>query len=362
MCPAESHIKETSDLMLAARLHAPGDLRVDSVPVSRLLESTNVLIKVDAVGICGSDLHTYRNARIGDSVVKSPFILCHEFSGIIEEIGAQAEGGAFELLVKGSRVAVDPAISCGRCEACINGNPNLCASVKFCGVYPENGCLCEKIVMPGRCCFQVPETFDSISAAMVEPLAVAIHAVDLAKARVGMSAAVIGSGPIGLLCLQVLRLAGAGPIFVDDLFRWRRDIAAKFGGVVSDNEQDDFSAFVLNHTKGVGVDLVIEAAWGGDAIRKAATIAKPGSNVIIVGIPDDDDFSLRHSLARRKGLTIKFCRRSKNCYPRAIKLIKEHQVDIRSLVSHRFKLIDAPLAFKKNAGYEDNVIKVMIDI
>ena len=173
--------------MFAARLHGPRDLRVEEVPLPGTGE---VLVRVKATGICGSDLHTYLDGRIGDTKLEAPLILGHEFAGIIEKTGV--------------RVAVDPAQPCHRCDLCERGHPNLCRRLHFCGLYPDDGSLAEFIRVPATSCFPVPDAIDDVSTAMLEPLGIALHATNLAKIRVGDRVAVLGAGPIGLLLIQTI--------------------------------------------------------------------------------------------------------------------------------------------------------------
>jgi L-iditol 2-dehydrogenase len=346
--------------MLAARLHGPGDLRVEEVPHPGPPGHGEVLLRVTATGICGSDLHSYQDGCIGDSVVKSPLILGHEFAGVVEEIGPDSVGGNFEPLRVGARVAVDPAQPCGRCEMCERGDPNLCRRLHFCGNYPDNGSLCQWMHMPARSCFPVPDSIDDESAALLEPLGVAIHAVDLGKIRVGDSVAILGAGAIGLLILQVVKLSGVGRVFISDKFSWRLQLAERFGGIPINCDSEDPVRRVLKETDGRGVDVVIEAAWGGEAITQAIELARPGGRVVLVGIPSEDRCAFKHSTARRKGLTIVFSRRMKHCYPRAIRLVEQGRVDLQSLITHRFLLERAAEAFALNAEYKDNVVKVIV--
>ncbi|HUK81189.1 MAG TPA: alcohol dehydrogenase catalytic domain-containing protein [Verrucomicrobiae bacterium] len=315
--------------MLAARLHGPRDLRVEEVAAPR---DSGALVRVMATGICGSDLHAYLDARIGDSGLKAPLILGHEFAGVIEETG--------------QRVAVDPAQPCGRCDLCQRGHPNLCRRLHFCGLFPDNGSLAEFIRVPAQTCFPVPDALSDEDAAMLEPLGVALQATDLAKIRVGDRVAVLGAGPIGLLLVQTARLAGASEVYVSDPLAWRAKFAGRFGA--------------QRLLAGVEVDVALEAAWGGDSIEQAIEITLPGGRVVLVGIPREDRCAFTHSIARRKGLTVLFSRRMKHAYPRAIQLAVTGRVDLRSFVTHRFPLRHAAEAFDVCANYRDNVIKAII--
>jgi L-iditol 2-dehydrogenase len=346
--------------MWAARLHGPSDLRVERVPHPGHPRPGEVLLKVRATGLCGSDLHSFLDGRIGDTVVESPLVLGHEFGAVIHAVGAGARDARHQPLGPGVRVAVDPAQPCGRCEQCEQGHPNLCPEVAFCGNHPYGGSLCEWIRMPGRCCFPVPDTLDDEAMAWLEPLGVALHTVDLAHLRVGHSVAVLGAGPIGLLILQLARRAGADPVYVADPLPWRRKWAERLGGVPVGGGGSEPVSEVAQSTGGRGVDVAIEAAWADSSVAQAADMTRPGGRLVVVGIASDDRLSLRASVARRKGLTLAFCRRMKHVYPRAIRLATGGGIVLRQLVSHRYPLAQAAAAFALNAAYEDRVMKVMI--
>jgi L-iditol 2-dehydrogenase len=347
--------------MLAARLHGPSDLRVEEVPHPGPPGPGQVLLRLKATGICGSDLHSYADARIGDTVVEGPLILGHEFAGVIEAVGPEARDGSFEPLQPGTRVAVDPAQPCGRCELCERGHPNLCRHLRFCGNYPEGGSLCEWMHRPARGCFPVPGTIDDAGAALLEPLGVALHAIDLGQIRLAESVAVLGAGPIGLLVLQLAKLAGAEPIFVSDKFPWRLRLAERYGGVPIDCQGEDPVERIRRETRSRGVDVAMEVAWGEETVAQAAEMARLGGRVVLVGIPSRDRLEMRHSTARRKGLTIFLSRRMKHVYPRAIGLAERQAVDLHGLITHRFPLAQAPEAFALNAAYRESVVKVIID-
>lgn len=353
---------ERSHTMTAARLHGPSDLRVETLAHPGPPGATQVLLKIQAMGVCGSDLHSYADARIGDTVVGAPFILGHEFSAVVEEVGAEALDGRLEPIHPGVRVAVDPAQPCGHCESCLKGHPNLCSHLRFSSNYPDGGCLCEWMLMPAHSCFPVPDAIDDVEAALLEPLGVAIHATDLARIRVSDSVAILGAGPIGLMILQIVKLAGAHPVYVSDKFTWRLALAEKLGGIPIPCDDEDQVSRVQRETHGRGVDVAIEAAWGGDSVSQACEMARLGGTVVLVGIPGDDRLSIKHSTARRKGLTILLCRRMKHVYPRAIDLTQRGAVDLKGLVSHRFPLARAAEAFAMNAAFRDGVVKTVIDV
>jgi L-iditol 2-dehydrogenase len=321
-----------------------------------------VLLRNKSIGICGSDLHTYLDARIGDTVLKGPLILGHEFGSIVEVVGEGAMDGFDQPLKAGTHVAVDPAQPCGHCEFCEKGNPNFCQNIHFCGTYPDQGALCDFMHMPARCCFPISKEMDFGEASLLESLGVALHAVDLAKISVGDTAAILGAGTIGLLILQVARLAGAGPIYISDKFPWRLKLAEKLGGIPINCESGEPVQTVIKSTKGRGVDVAIEAAWADASLQQAADMARLGGRMVIVGISSSDQLNIKHSTVRRKGLTIRLSRRMKHVYPRSLSLYQRGKVDLKSLISHRFALEKSAEAFAMNARYGEGVVKAVIDL
>jgi L-iditol 2-dehydrogenase len=279
----------------------------------------------------------------------------------VEAVGPQAFDGGHLPLAAGTRVAVDPAQPCGRCEWCDQGHPNLCHRLHFCGNYPDGGSLCEWMHMPARSCFPVPDAMDDTQAALIEPLGVALHAVDLARIRVGDTVAIIGAGAIGLMILQLVRMSGASAVFITDKFPWRLALAERWGARPILSDGSDPVGLVSRETRGRGVDVAIEAAWADHSIGQAVDMARLGGRVVLVGIPGDDQLAMKHSSARRKGLTIRLSRRMKHIHRRATGLILGGRVDLSTLVSHRFPLARAAEAFRLNAAYEDGVVKVVID-
>lgn len=351
--------------MLAARLHGPRDVRVEEVPAPAAPGPGEVLLRVGAVGICGSDLHTYTDARIGDTQVRSPLVLGHEFGGAVLAVGPDTTDALGAPLAPGQRVAVDPATPCRRCEMCEAGHPNLCCRLHFCGLWPDDGALQEQMIVKGHTCFPIPDALSDADAALLEPLGVALHAADLGKLKVARSVAVLGCGPIGLLIIKLARLSGAGPLYAFDCFPWRAAAALAWGATAAWTvDTGDPVGTVERETAGRGVDVVFEAAWADHSIAQAAEMARLGGRVVLVGIPSNDELKMRHSAARRKGLTIMMARRMKHTYPRAIRLAASHadRIALSALISHRLPLREANRAFALNAAYEDNVHKVIIDV
>jgi L-iditol 2-dehydrogenase len=349
-------------VMNAVRLHGPSDLQVEQVPCPPAPQTGQALIRIKAVGVCGSDLHTYQDGRIGDTVPDRPVILGHEFAGVVEAVGPEARDGEYRPLPVGTRVAVDPAQPCGHCDLCEQGHPNLCRHLHFAGLFPDDGALCQWICVPARTCFPLPEPLTFADGAMLEMLGIGIHATDLAKIRVGDSVAILGAGPIGLSILQMVKLSGADPIFVCEKLSWRLDLAKRYGATPIDCQKQDPVAAVMQATQGQGVDIAIEAAWADHSVQQAVDMLRLGGRLVQVGIPGNDRLELKHSVARRKGLTIRLCRRMKHTYPRAIRLATGNRVDLRSMVTHRFPLARTAEAFALNVAYKDRVVKIVIDV
>ena len=348
---------EKSPLMRASRLHGVRDLHLEKLP-RPTPGPGQVLLRVATVGVCGSDVHYYLHGRIGSQVVTAPIIMGHEFSAWVAELGP----GVGDLAV-GQLVSVEPGISCGKCEPCLQGHPNLCPNVRFCGTPPIDGVFAEYTVMPAENCFPLPAGFGPLEGAMLEPLGIAIHTVDLAHLQAGQTVAVLGAGPIGLLIAAVARAAGASRIIMTEPLAHRRRFALDYVADAALNpEEVDVVAEIQHLTGGRGVDVAFEAAGGSDTPQQAAAIARIGGKVIIAGIPSDDSMNMNASTVRRKGLTIKVVRRSKHTYPRAMRLVQAGMVDVKRLASHEFPLERIDEAFELVAGYRDGVLRAMIQI
>ena len=337
--------------MKSVRLYGAGDLRLhdEDWPVPGPGEA---LVKVTAVGVCGSDLHWFSESSIGDANLDHPLVMGHEFAGVVV---SSPPGG----LPSGTRVAVDPAIPCGACEFCLEGNPNFCERLRFAGHSIQDGALREAIAWPGHLLHPLPASLSDSDGALLEPLGVALHSVDLGHVRPGSAVGVYGCGPIGLLILQVARLAGAARLFATDPLPHRLAAAQALGAEVFPVEEGREAALILNATGGRGVNVAFEAAGEDAAVEVAIKTARPGARVVLAGIPTRDQTCFTASEARRKGLTLKLVRRMKHTYPRALALAAVGRVDLRSLVTHCFPLEASQEAFQLAARREG--IKVVIE-
>ncbi len=333
--------------MRVARLHGVADLRLSDEPVPVPGPGMS-LVKVTAVGICGSDLHWWAEAGIGDAVLDRPLVPGHEAAGVID-------GGPR----RGERVAIDPAITCGTCRSCRSGYRNLCTRIRFAGHGSQDGAMREYLAWPSELLHRLPDALTDADGAMLEPLGVAIHAADLGHLRLGGSAVVAGCGPIGLLLIQVLRAAGAAWVGAFDPLPYRREAAGRLGADLAADLAGAGVSADLRELTGDGVDVAFEMAGTDGGVQLAMAAARPGGRVVLGGIPGDDQTRFQASLARRKGLTIAMVRRMNETYPRAISLAAAGKIDLRSVVSHRFPLAQAQDAF--GAAATRNGLKIIVE-
>lgn len=319
--------------MQVLRLHGAGDVRLADEP-DPVPAPGEALVRVTAVGICGSDLHWYDESGIGEAVLDRPLVLGHEAAGVIVD-GPRA----------GERVAIDPQLPCGACETCSAGRGHLCPRVRFLGHSVTDGAMRELVAWPGKHLVPVPDAIDDVAAAMLEPLGVAMHALRLARLRPGGSVAVLGCGPIGLLLVQLARAAGAITIVATDRLPHRVEAARRLGAVAALVEGGAERALLLDATGGRGVDAAVEIAGEDDAIATAVALARPAGTVVVAGIPPGDLATIPASAARRKGLDLRFSRRMNRTYQQAIGLVEAGRVDVASIVSHHFTLGEYEAAF-----------------
>ncbi len=333
--------------MRSARLHGVGDLRVADEPVPAA-EPGSCLVRVTAVGICGSDLHWWGEGAIGDAKLSHPLVLGHEGAGVIA-------GGPRS----GERVAIDPAIPCETCRACRDGYRNLCYRLRFSGHGETDGMMREFMPWPAAQLHPLPDQVSDVDGAMLEPLGVAVHSVDLGHLPFGGTASVIGCGPIGLLLIQLLKVAGARRVLAVEPLAHRREAAARLGA----DEVVEPASLGLGEVGGLGglgeVDVAFEAAGGDDAVALAMASVRPGGRVVLAGIPGDDAIRFSASTARRKGLTIALVRRMNEVYPRAISLAARGVVDLGSVVTSRVGLGEVQEAFAD--GARRTGLKVVIE-
>ena len=321
----------------AARIHARRDVRVGREPVVAPGPG-EVLLRVTGVGLCGSDLHWFEEAGIGDAVLSRPLILGHEFGAVIAD-GPRA----------GQRVAVDPANNCGDCEPCIEGRENLCLAMRFAGHGTTDGALRTLMTWPERLLSPLPDAIGDDEAPLLEPLGVALHALDLGPVPPGGRAGVYGVGPIGLLLVQLLRARGVATIVATDKLSHRVAAAKSMGAtdafLVDGDAGPEFTPQRLM-ARQIPVDVAFEVSGSDAALSDAISAVRPGGRVVLVGIPAGDRTSFEAAVARRKELLLLECRRmAASDLPRAIELVAAGSIDLGSLITDRFPLARASEAF-----------------
>ena len=338
---------EPDEQIEVARLHAPRDVRLHREPAD-IGGPDEVRLHVTAVGLCGSDRHWYEEGSVGDARLTRPLVLGHEFAGVIAD-GERA----------GERVVADPAIVCRECAPCRAGQSNLCRSIRFAGHGTTDGALRSMMPWPSRLLQPLPDRISDDEAALLEPLGIALHALDLGRARAGGSAAVCGCGPIGLLLVGLLRVVGVATVVASDRLPHRVAAAAAMGAR-DDVEVAAGMPGITGPAEERQVDVAFEAAGDDDALADAIAAVRPGGRVVLVGIPPDDRTSFRAGLARQKGLSLMLCRRMRPLdLERAIRLAGDGTVDLAALISHRYPIAQAPEAFATLASQRG--LKVIVN-
>ena len=342
--------------MKVFRLVAPKKMLMLDEPQAPLVPG-HVRIGIDAVGVCGSDLHRFRGMVYENEDPDHKLILGHEFAATVIETGK-----GVTTLPEGTRVAVEAGIHCGSCEWCLKGMPNLCPDMRFCGVPPIDGALVENLVWPADLLYPLAENLTFDDGVMCEIFSIALHSIDLANMRPGQTAAVLGSGPIGASIVQALRrLSGATVIFATDILDYRCAFASENGAdFVMNAHKTDVVAGILDHTRGRGVDVIFECAGVNETIEQAIQLCTGGGKMIWVGIPEDDRTPFLVSPARRKGLTVRMVRRSNQHYHRTLSLLERGTLDARDFVTHHFPFTETEKAFHLADRYEDGVMKAII--
>ena len=345
--------------MRQAILTAPANFEIADAPAPEP-GAGEALVRVCAVGVCGSDLHMFKEGSIGGITIADaggPFVPGHECVGVVEDVGDAADGS-----LVGRRVFIEPAINCRTCRWCKSGKPNVCPHHTFLGLPPQQGCLCELMVHPARLCEPLPDEIDDDAAVLLEPLAIAVNSLDRVAPVEGGSVAVLGVGPIGLTHLMLLARAGAEPLIATDVLDYRLELAAKLGATHTFNPtRDDVVAEVSALTGGHGAEFIFECAGQPDTFAQMVEIAGPAGRVGVVGIPAADALAFKHSSARRKGLDILMIRRACLTFDRALDSALAHQLPLGQLASHHWPLGKSQQAFETAAYYRDGVIKAIIN-
>jgi L-iditol 2-dehydrogenase len=333
-------------------------MELREAPTPRRAGPHDVLLQVDTLGVCGSDIHYYRQGRIGPQVAPFPLILGHELAATVLEVGTEAKS-----LHSGQRVAVDPLVSCGECDQCRAGRKHTCRHQKFLGNPGQlPGALVEYLVMPAACCSPVPDSLNDDQAAVVEPLSIGVYAAQMAQLTPGARVGVVGSGPIGLCTLLAVRALTQAPVYVTDLVDERLAVARACGATWTGNPRREDVVAAIQRLEPLGLDAVFECAGEQDALDQGLNLLKPGGALLVIGIPEVDRVSFNINLLRRNELRILNVRRQNECVERAVELIASGRVDVRPLVTHHFRLEETARAFELVSARTDGVVKAIIRI
>lgn len=322
------------------------------------VKDNEVLVKLEYVGICGSDLHYYETGAIGNYVVKPPFVLGHEPGGIVVEVGKSVKN-----LKVGDKVALEPGKTCGHCEFCKSGKYNLCPDVVFFATPPVDGVFQEYVAHEADLCFKLPENVSTLEGALIEPLAVGFHAAIQGEAKIGQTAVVMGAGCIGLVSMMALKAMGVSKVYVVDIMEKRLEKALELGadGVINGREKDAV-AEVMGLTDGKGCDLVIETAGTEMTTIQAIHMAKKGTNIVLVGYSKTGEMTLPMSLVLDKELTFKTVFRYRHIYPLAIEAVASGKVNLKGIVTDIFKLDEVQKAMDYSVNNKADIVKAVIKI
>lgn len=347
-------MKET---MKVAVMNGIGQMGFVERPVPQPADN-EVLVKLEYVGICGSDMHYYETGRIGDYIVEPPFVLGHEPGGTVVEIGKNVKH-----LKPGDRVALEPGKTCGHCEFCREGKYNLCPDVVFFATPPVDGVFQEYVAHEADLCFKLPENVDTLEGALIEPLAVGFHAANQGGAHAGQTAVVFGAGCIGLVSMMALKAEGVSRVYVVDIMQKRLDKALELGatGIINSQEIDVLKE-VERLTEGRGADLVIETAGMEITTRQAIHIARKGANIVLVGYSKSGEMTLPMSRALDKELTFKTVFRYRHIYPMAIEAVASGKVNLKGIVTNVFHFDDIQNAMDSSVRDKANIVKSVVKI
>ncbi len=343
--------------MKAAELYEHRHFRMAEAPITDPGPG-EVQARVRAVGICGSDLHYFAEGGIGDTAAVYPSVLGHEPTGEVVKVGEGVSGW-----VPGDQAVLEPAIYCYHCEYCLTGHYNVCANLQFLSSAGAPGFFREYVNLPAKNLLPIPKSLGLHEATLFEPLAVILHALGFASVQAGETAAVIGGGPIGLLTVAALKLAGAGRVWCIEPIASRRELATQMGAdAVIDPGAIDPVKQVLADTGKRGADAVFDCASKGDTINQSMDMARSAGRVIITGIPSEVQVKLNFHVLRRKELYFYSVRRSNHETDEALRLLREYPKLFAPIVTHTRPLDKIQSAFEMLERYEDGVGKLVLTL
>jgi L-iditol 2-dehydrogenase len=331
-------------------------IKLREIPTPELKNDIDVLLKIKGVGICGSDIHYYSTGRIGDQVIKFPFTIGHECAAVVEKVGSLVS-----RVRPGDRVAIEPAISCGKCDQCKSGRRHTCRDLQFLGCPGEReGCLSEYIVMPQENCYPIRNSMSFAQGVLTEPLSIGVYSITFLTNPKEKIIGILGSGPIGLCVLLAARVSGVKRVFMTDKIDDRLVAAGKAGADWVGNPDLTDIIEEIKKMEPEQLDVVFECCGEQEALNQAVDLLKPGGQLIIIGIPESNKISFNISKIRRKEITIQNVRRQNNCMQKAIDLIQNGKINVDFMLTHNFRIEDTALAFEIVDNYRDGVIKAMI--
>ena len=347
---ARIHDPSMKALLLSRYKH----LEVADLPVPRA-EPDEVLVRVAACGICGSDVHGYDGSS-GRRI--PPIVMGHEAAGRIAATGSGVTGFAV-----GERVTFDSTIYCGTCRYCHRGEVNLCDNRQVlgvsCGDYRRAGAFAEFVAVPSRVVYHLPDNLSFGEAAMLEAMSVAIHAVSLAQVSANSTALVVGAGMIGLLIVQVLRATGCSHILVTDIDSSRLALAQEVGAHATLSAKLEVAPQVQKLTGGPGVDVAMEAVGEGESVQASIASVRKGGTVVLVGnIAPEVTLPLQKVVTRQ--IRLQGSCASAGEYPRAIELLSAGVIQVKRLISAIAPLADGPSWFERLYNREPNLMKVVL--
>jgi L-iditol 2-dehydrogenase len=340
--------------MKAAVLHGAGDLRVEHVPVPAV-GPDDVLVRVRACGICASDVHYYVHGRIGRYVVEEPMIVGHELAGDVVAAGQNVPPSRL-----GTRVAVEPGVTCGRCRMCKAGRYNLCPDVVFYATPPVQGAMSEFALIRADFAHPLPDSVSYEQGALCEPVSVGIHCCNLTDVRPADRVVILGAGPIGLTAITAARQRGAGLVIASDVYAARLEVARKLGAVPVDVREQDLLRVVMELTDGEGADVLFDTSGVRTVIEAAPDLMRKGGAIAVIGLPADDSVTYRMLKIVDRELSIHGVFRYANSYPAAIALMASGQYPVEEVVTDRFPIDDAVAGFRTALEAKDRAIKVMV--
>ena len=315
-----------------------------------------VLVKIEYVGVCGSDMHFFESGRVGNWIVNDDLVLGHESGGTVVEVGS-----AVTDLKVGDRVALEPGVGCGQCEMCKKGLYNLCPDMDFMAVPGQrNGVFLEYCAHPARMCFKLPDNVDTMEGGLMEPLSVGLHAVNLSGAKMGQSAVVLGCGCIGLVTIMSLKACGIDEIYAVDVIPKRLEKAKEVGAMeILNGAEMDIVEYINEKTNG-GADLVFETAGSEFTTLQTAKVVGKGGSVTLVGMCANSEITYDIGSLSAQEAVLHTVFRYRNLYPQAIKLVSQGKIPLKSIVSHIFDFDDIIEGVNYNIDNKSDVIKAVI--